>query len=291
MKLLEYQGKQFLAAQGLPIPKGIPVKTEQEMKNAFIEMGEKAVLKIQAPAGGRGKAKGVRLVDDIAQVTEFFELWSGQDFKGTKIDTFLVQELMDFSQELYLSIAFNPREANSVLMFSAQGGVDIETVAKEHPEAVLKLALDPLMKYTKKYFVDSFHEFCEEISQIDKIAEIAFQLYTVNNQFDLLLLEINPLAILTNGEVRLADVKLEVDDSALFRQPEFQIYQQIPTDELELEALRIGVNFVRLSGNVALIASGAGLNMNAMDNIKSTGLEAANFLDTGGGITDRKSVV
>jgi succinyl-CoA synthetase beta subunit len=149
----------------------------------------------------------------------------------------------------------------------------------------MKLSLDPLQIYTVEKFTEVFRKNGGNLPQIDAIARLAHQMYAIYNQFDLLLLEINPLAILTNGEIRLADVKLEVDDSALFRQPHFKQYQQMTTDPLELEALRIGVNFVRLNGNVALIASGAGLNMNAMEYITSTGLEAANFLDTGGGIT------
>jgi succinyl-CoA synthetase beta subunit len=136
LKLLEFQGKSFLAGQGLPIPKGIAVNNEKDMIDAFEAMGGKAVLKIQAPAGGRGKAGGVKLVDDAIQVSSFFKQWIGKDFKGTAIDTFLVQELIGFFTGVVSQHCFLIRVKQiRFLMFSTQGGVDIETVAKNQPEA------------------------------------------------------------------------------------------------------------------------------------------------------------
>ncbi|MDK2822610.1 MAG: succinyl-CoA synthetase beta subunit [Clostridia bacterium] len=286
MKLLEHQGKQFLSSWDIPVPRGIVVKTKEKAKEAFHEFNGKAVLKIQVPVGGRGKAGGVKLVNSINDIDEFFAKWQGRDFKSFPVETFLIEEILNIKSEMYISIALNPKAGGLIFIFSREGGVDIEEVAEKTPEKVLKLNLKPTEEYKEYYFRKELRKFGLKGKILTKLSRLAEKLYLNFKKNDLMLVEINPLVIVEKGEIFAADSKIEVDDSGIFRHKQFQEFRELEyITELEKEAQDIGVTYVKLDGDIGIIASGAGLAMETIDLVNAAGYKSANFLETGGGIT------
>ena len=285
MNLLEYEGKSLLAQWGIPIPKGIHVVSPQEAVEAFNYMGASAVLKIQVPIGGRGKAGGVKIVNSEDEVETFFDTWNEKEFKGYSISGILVQEDVHIESEAYISITINSGSGNMLLMFCPEGGMDIEEIAQKRPESLLKMELEAGRQYREFHFRIALSQLGMENTKLIHMSKIAHKLYKCFVDNDLCLAEINPLVIKEDGEVLALDAKIEVDDSALFRNKGFNSVKREIKDVFEREAKDIGVTYVKLEGNIGIIASGAGLAMNTMDIISQTGYQAANFLETGGGIT------
>jgi succinyl-CoA synthetase beta subunit len=285
MKLTEYQGKKFLAACDLPVPRGVFAQTEAELLAAREQLGGKVVVKIQVQAGGRGKAGGVKIATSPEDVHAFYEMWWQKDFKGYTINEFLVEGIIDIKKEMYMSITLNPKKSNTIFMFCSEGGVDVEAVAAREPEKVLKMELEPAKEYQEYHFRRALNEHGIKGAELPALSKTAYKLYQAFINNDLLLVEVNPLVMLNNGEIIAADAKVEVDDCGLFRHPGLKEFKGEAEDEEEREAARIGVTYIKLDGNVGIIASGAGLCMNMMDLIQSSSLKPANFLETGGGIT------
>jgi succinyl-CoA synthetase beta subunit len=285
MKLTEYQGKKFLAGCGLPVPRGVFAQTEAELLAALERLGGKAVVKIQVQAGGRGKAGGIKIAKSPEDVQGFYKMWWQKDFKGYTINEFLVEEIVDIKKEMYMSITLNPKKSNTIFMFCSEGGVEIETVAAREPEKVLKIELEPAKEYKEYHFRKALNEHGIMGAELTALSKTAYKLYQAFFNNDLFLVEVNPLVMLNNGEIIAADAKVEVDDCGLFRHPGLKEFKGEVKDELEREAAKIGVTYIKLDGNVGVIASGAGLCMNVMDLIQTSGLKPANFLETGGGIT------
>ena len=286
MRLLEHEGKNLLAEWGIAVPCGKMATSSAEMIAAVKEFGGSAVVKIQVPMGKRGKAGGVRVVKNAAEAEAFFRQWHHCVYEGYTVDSFLVEEALDITAELYMSLTLNALEANFCFIFSPSGGGDIEEVAARHPAKVVKIALPPIndqqheARFRQTFAAQGFSGPVQ-----DELVDIAARLYRGFMSRDALLAEINPLAVLKDGRVLALDAKIEIDDSALFRQKSLQ--RETPEgDEGEREGKEIGVTYIRISGgNVGIIASGAGLCMNTMDLLHKAGLEPANFLETGGGIT------
>ncbi|MFZ7103821.1 MAG: ATP-grasp domain-containing protein [Peptococcaceae bacterium] len=286
MKLLEYQGKKVLESWNIPVPRGIAVKDRLEAEKVFEKLSNKAVIKIQVPVGGRGKAGGVKILKKKEEINDFFDKWQGKYFKEFPVNEFLVEEILNVKEEMYISVTLNPRLGSLVFIFSRQGGMEIEEVAEKSPEQVLWLNLNPLLDYREFYFRRELRKFGLRGKELTKLANLAQTLYKNFIKHDLILVEINPLVVVDNGEIIAADSKIEIDDSGLFRQKFFQNFKDsIYKNEAEKEAEEVGVTYVKLDGDIGIIASGAGLAMETIDLVNAAGFRSANFLETGGGIT------
>lgn len=287
MNLLEYQGKALFREYGIATPRHEVAFDTPGLVEAFSRFEEKAVLKIQVTAGGRGKAGGVKVAGSAAEAREFADYWLGREFKGTAVSAFLAEEALVIQDEMYMSVALNPRRGTMLFLFCKQGGVDIEQIAAESPDSLLRVELQPGVEYREFYFrkLLTGQGFTGDI--LVKLARTAQRLVNCFIKSDLVLAEINPLVILADGTVLAADAKVEADDGALFRQGALRAIREKTSaaDKLEEEAAQIGVTYIRLDGDIGIIASGAGLSMNTMDLVTDIGCSPANFLETGGGIT------
>ena len=294
MNLHEYQGKQLFAQYGLPVSKGFACDTPEEVVAKMKEIGgSEWVVKAQVHAGGRGKAGGVKLVKSADEAAAFAKKWLGQrlvtyqtDEKGQPVSKILVEACTDIAQELYLGAVVDRGSRRIVFMASTEGGVEIEKVAHETPEKILKATVDPLVgaqPYQAREIGFKLGLNAEQIKQFTKIFLGLARLFEEN---DLALLEVNPLVITKAGNLHCLDAKINIDGSALFRQPKLkQMEDPSQEDERERRAAEWELNYVALDGNIGCMVNGAGLAMATMDIIKLKGGAPANFLDVGGGAT------
>lgn len=297
MNLHEYQAKQLFAEYGLPVSKGFAVDSAEEAVEACKKIGgDKWVVKAQVHAGGRGKAGGVKLVDTPEQAGEFASKWLGQnlvtyqtDEKGQPVSKILVENCTDIDQELYLGAVVDRSTRRVVFMASTEGGVEIEKVAEETPEKILKAAIDPLVgaqPYQAREIGFKLGLNPEQIKQFTKIFLGLAQLFV---EKDLALIEVNPLVITTEGNLHCLDAKINVDGNALYRHKDIQAMRDpSQEDEREAHAAEWELNYVALDGNIGCMVNGAGLAMGTMDIIKLHGGQPANFLDVGGGATKER---
>jgi succinyl-CoA synthetase beta subunit len=297
MNLHEYQGKQLFAQYGLPVSSGIACDTPEEAAAAADKIGgDKWVVKAQVHAGGRGKAGGVKLVTSKAEIKAFAEQWLGKnlvtyqtDEKGQPVSKILVEDCTDIDQELYLGAVVDRSTRRVVFMASTEGGVEIEKVAHETPEKILKAIIDPLTGAQPYQGRDLAFQLGLKGDQVKQFVKIFLGLAKLFVEKDLALLEINPLVITSEGNLHCLDAKLGIDSNALYRQPEL-VAMQDPSQEdaREAEAASWELNYVALDGNIGCMVNGAGLAMGTMDIVKIQGGEPANFLDVGGGATKER---
>ncbi len=297
MNLHEYQGKQLFAEYGLPVSKGVACDTPEEAVAAAEKIGgSKWVVKAQVHAGGRGKAGGVKLVNSIAEIKEFSEKWLGKnlvtyqtDANGQPVSKILVEDLTDIDQELYLGAVVDRSTRKVVFMASTEGGVEIEKVAEETPEKIIKAIVDPLTGAQPYQGRDLAFKLGLKGDQIKQFVKIFLGLAKLFVDKDLALLEINPLVITPEGNLHCLDAKLGVDSNALYRHPEL-VAMQDPSQEdaREAEAAAWELNYVALDGNIGCMVNGAGLAMGTMDIVNIHGGNPANFLDVGGGATKER---
>ncbi len=285
MKLLEWQGKYLLRQAGIPVAEGQVAESKEDIENLHLN-GNKMVVKAQVPVGGRGKAGGIKLAAEPQQIRDYAVSMLHSTLKGFSVESVLIEEALDISEEMYLSILLQS-SGEYLMLFTASGGMEIEEVAEKTPEKITKYLFTPDMAMAEYVFTDVLRKSGLRGNQLKAVSEVAWKLYQATVRYDLILAEINPLAVLKNGNVTAADAKLEVDDNALFRQPVAREWVKPPTDELERRAREIGVTFVDLDGDFGIVASGAGLAMATMDLIRDMNYEPGNFLETGGGITDK----
>lgn len=285
MKLLEWQGKYLLRQAGIAVAEGQVAESKEDIENLCLN-GDKMVVKAQVPVGGRGKAGGIKLAADPQEIKEYATGMLNSTLKGFPVESVLIEEALDISAEMYLSILLQS-SGEYLMLFTASGGMEIEEVAEKTPEKITKYLFTPDMAMAEYVFTDVLRKSGLRGNQLKAVSEVAWKLYQATVRYDLILAEINPLAVLKNGNVTAADAKLEVDDNALFRQPVAREWVKPPTDELERRAKEIGVTFVDLDGDFGIVASGAGLAMATMDLIRDMNYEPGNFLETGGGITDK----
>lgn len=297
MNLHEYQGKQLFKQYGLPVSEGYACDTPKEVADAVAKIpGEMWVVKTQVHAGGRGKAGGVKLVKSAAEASEFAENWLGKnlvtfqtDEKGQPVSKILVESCTDIANELYLGAVVDRATRRIVFMASTEGGVEIETVAEETPEKILKAEIDPLVgaqPYQARELAFKLGLEGEQIKQFTKIFLGLSQLFIDK---DLALIEINPLVITDEGNLHCLDAKLGVDGNALYRHKDL-VAMQDPTQEdaREAHAAEFELNYVALDGNIGCMVNGAGLAMGTMDIVNLHGGSPANFLDVGGGATKER---
>lgn len=284
MDLLEYQGKQFLARAGVPTTLGVVARTVEEAVDGASSLGYPAVAKAQVRVGGRGKAGGVRVVGGPAEMRAAAEAILGMDIKGHVVRTLLVERASDIAREYYASVTFDRAAKLHLAMVSARGGVDIEEVAAEDPDAIVRLPVNPLDGLP----VASAAAMVER-ARIDPearagAAAVLVQLYEAYVAGDAELVEVNPLVLTADGAVLALDAKVSLDDNAAYRHPEWEEWRDTADlDPREARAREKGLNYVGLDGTVGVIGNGAGLVMSTLDVVSQVGGTAANFLDVGGG--------
>jgi succinyl-CoA synthetase beta subunit len=292
MKIHEYQAKEILAKFGVPIPQGEVVFKKEDARAAAQKIGTPVVVvKAQIHAGGRGKGGGVKLARSVEQASELAGQILGMKLvtpqtgaEGRIVRRLLIEQGLDIKRELYLSILVDRAAEAPVILASASGGMEIEEVAKEHPEAILREVISPaagLQSYQVRKIVFGLGLPAEMV----KVAEPFFQsLYRAFLATDASLLEINPLVLTGDGKLIALDAKMNFDDNALGRHPEIGEMRDLDEETpLEVEASKYKLNYIKLDGNVACMVNGAGLAMATMDIIKLAGGSPANFLDVGGG--------
>jgi succinyl-CoA synthetase beta subunit len=288
MKIHEFQAKAVFAEFGVPIPKGRVAKDAADAKKIAEELGGKVVVKAQIHAGGRGKGGGVKLANSPDEAAQVFEQIHGMQLvthqtgpQGQKVKTVLIEEQMQIERELYLAMLIDGAAGRPVMMASAAGGMDIEEVAAKTPEAIHRVAIDPVTGFQSHHA----RELCFALGLTGDLQKQAVKLMTgLYDTFvakDASLAEINPLVVTKDGRVLALDAKMNFDDNGLFRHPEIEaLRDKDEEDPSEVEAADKGIsNFIKLDGNIGCLVNGAGLAMATMDSIKFAGGEPANFLD------------
>ena len=297
MNLHEYQGKALFAGYGLPVSTGFAVDSaEAAIKAAKDIGGDRWVVKAQVHAGGRGKAGGVKLVDSPDAVGQFAKQWLGErlvtyqtDASGQPVSRILVESFIDIVDELYLGAVVDRASRRIVFMASTEGGVEIEKVAEETPEKILKAEIDPLLGAQAFQGRDLAFRLGLSGAQIKQFVAIFLGLAKLFVDKDLALIEVNPLVITDEGNLHCLDAKVVVDSNALYRQLELEtMHDPSQEDEREAHAAEWELNYVALEGSIGCMVNGAGLAMGTMDIVKLHGGSPANFLDVGGGATKER---
>ena len=297
MNLHEYQGKQLFAEYGLPVSQGYAVDTPEEAVEAADKIGgDMWVVKAQVHAGGRGKAGGVKLVKTKEEIRDFAANWLGKnlvtyqtDENGQPVAKILVESCTDIAEELYLGAVVDRATRRIVFMASTEGGVEIEKVAEETPEKILRATIDPLVGAQPYQGRELAFKLGLQGDQIKQFVKIFLGLAQLFQERDLALIEINPLVITDQGNLHCLDAKLGVDGNALYRQKGLQaMHDPSQEDEREAHAAQWELNYVALDGNIGCMVNGAGLAMGTMDIVALHGGFPANFLDVGGGATKER---
>ena len=284
MDLFEYQGKQYFARYDIPVSPGGPADTVDEAVEAAGQAGYPVVVKAQVQVGGRGKAGGIKLADDEAAVREHAGNILGMDIKGHVVQRLWVEHASDIEEEYYASFTLDRAAKKHLLMLSAEGGVEIETVAETNPEAIVKLHINPVDGLDEATARQASIDATLPDTAIDGAADILVKLYRCFQEGDCDLAEINPLILKPTGEVHALDAKVTLDGSAEYRHPEWEAFAATEElDERERLAKEKDLQYIGLEGSVGIIANGAGLAMSTLDVVNQVGGAASNFLDIGGG--------
>ena len=284
MKLHEYQAKQVFADAGIPTPGSALATTADEVVEVAEDLGYPVAVKAQVHVGGRGKAGGIKLVEDADEAREAAESILGMDLKGYTVNKVLVEEAVDFTNELYVGVTMDRGEGEPVVMVSERGGVNIEEVAEEDPDAIAREHVDPAFGLHPYQARKAVYDAGIDPAVAGYVAKILTTLYDLWEDKDASDAEINPLMVTSDDEVVAADAVLNVDDDALFRHADLaEMEEEAAEDDLEAKANDYGFDYVRLDGNVGIIGNGAGLVMTTLDLVDYYGGAPANFLDIGGG--------
>ena len=285
MDLYEYQGKELFRRFGIPVSEGRLATTPEEARTAAEEIGGQVVVKAQVLTGGRGKAGGVKLADDPDDAEQKARGILGLDINGHVVRKLWVESASEIAKEYYLSVTFDRGQKQALFMLTTQGGVEIEQVAEETPEALARLHVDPLEGYqpwqARRLIYGAGIDDPGEQKQLLGIVE---KLYRCFVETDSMLAEINPLIVTPQGEVKALDSKFTVDDNALYKHPDVaEMHDVEAVDPLETFAREKGVTYVKLDGDVGILGNGAGLAMSTVDVVAHVGGRPANFCDLGGG--------
>ena len=291
MDLYEYQARELFAAHGVPVLAGIVARTPDEAYEAAQKLladNDLLVVKAQVKIGGRGKAGGVKLARSAEEAREKAEAILGMDIKGHTVHSVLIAAGADIAEEFYFSILLDRSERRELALCSAQGGMDIETLAREHPEALARVGLDPKVGIDEDVAAQILGEAGFNRSHVEKLAPVLVKLWDTYRGEDATLVEVNPLVLTEQGDVLALDGKVSLDNNAAFRHPEHAAFaDKSAQDPREAMAKEAGLNYVRLEGQVGVIGNGAGLVMSTLDVValagEEWGVKPANFLDIGGG--------
>jgi len=285
LDLHEHQGKELFRRHGIPVSEGRVATTPAEARTGADEIGYPVVVKAQVLIGGRGKAGGIKLAADAAEVEARAAEILGMDIRGHVVRKLWIERASDIAREYYLSLTFDRSAKKPLFMFTTQGGIEIEEVAATSPDALVRLHVDPLEGAHPWHARRLVHDGgVTNPSEQKQIAAIALKLYETFVATEAMLCEINPLIVTPEGEVRALDSKFSVDDNALFRHPEIAEMRDVEAaDPLESLARQKGVTYVKLDGDVGVLGNGAGLTMSSVDVVTFAGGRPANFCDLGGG--------
>ena len=282
MDLYEHQGKELFRAQGIETPRGIVATTPDEAAVATRELGGGSVVKVQVQIGGRGKGGGVVLVDSPERAAEEAGRMLREGFKDMPVTQVLVEERLPIAEEYYTSIVLDRSAGDHLAMMTAEGGMDIEEVARTRPDALRRLHIDPMLGL-RTYHVRELTGTLPSAAR-EPAADVLRKLYDLLGERDATLVEVNPLVRLTDGRVIALDAKVTIDDNALYRHEDLEAMKAaFPIDPVQARANEKGLQYVKLDGNVGIIGNGAGLVMSTLDVVAQAGARAANFLDVGGG--------
>ena len=289
MKLHEYHSKHIFSSYGIPIPRGRVALTAGEARQITEELGGQVVIKSQVLVGGRGKAGGIRLAKNPKEAEDLATAILGMEIKGLPVRKVLVDEAIIFEREIYLGITTDRTKNLPVLLASASGGIAIEDVARNNPEKIVRVWIDPFLGVCDYQIreiangIDLSYEFWKSF------IEIAHALWHVYQDLDASLVEMNPLVTTKDGKMITLDAKITIDDNALFRHPELNELRDTDVDDpSEVEARKYGLSYVKMDGQIGCLVNGAGLAMAVMDQINHFGGSPANFLDIGGGASSEK---
>ena len=289
MDLFEYQARELFAKHGVPVLKGIVATTTEEAKAAAEEIGGLTVIKAQVKTGGRGKAGGVKLAKSPEEAYEHAKAILGMDIKGHTVHRVLVADGADIAEEYYFSLLLDRANRSYLAMCSVEGGMEIEQLAAERPEALAKIEVDPLvgLDQAKAEEIAKAAGFSAELQE--KVVPVLVKLGEVYTKEDATLVEVNPLVLTPEGTILALDGKVSLDDNAEFRQPEHEaLVDKSAENPLEAKAKQFDLNYVKLDGEVGIVGNGAGLVMSTLDVVAYAGenhgnVKPANFLDIGGG--------
>ena len=284
MDLLEYQGKQLFARHGVPVPTGRPASTVDEAIDAADEIGFPCVVKAQVQIGGRGKAGGIKVANNRAEAEEHAKAILGMDIRGLTVHEVWVEGASDIASEYYASVIFDRSAKAPLLMLSTKGGMDIEEVAESDPHAIARLHVDPLVGFQDFHGRRLAFEAGVDADVVRPVGAMLAKLYDVFVSEDATLVEVNPLIVTPDRQVKALDAKVTLDDNALFRHADNAALRDVSAeDPQERMAKERGLTYVKLDGNIGILGNGAGLVMSTLDVVAQAGGKPANFLDAGGG--------
>ena len=292
MKIHEYQGKELFDRMGIPTAKGKVCRSVSEVLSAYDELGLKsAVVKAQVLTGGRGKAGGIKMGNNRAEIEAAAKAILGMDIKGLIVDRVMVAEAVEIKAEYYFSFAVDRNAKSVVMILSREGGVEIEDVAAKTPGKIYKIPIFPFVGIPDFLAKKAAAMLFDEWGLVSQGYKMIQNLYKLMVATDASLVEVNPLVVTNDGRVIALDAKLNFDDNAIYRQPEIEsLYEPDEEEKRELEAKSNGFSFVHLGGEIGCMVNGAGLAMATMDLIKLYGGKPANFLDIGGSSNPRKVI-
>jgi succinyl-CoA synthetase beta subunit len=284
MDLLEYQGKQLFARHGIPVPDGRPARTVDEAVAAAKEVGFPCAIKAQVKIGGRGKAGGIKIANDDEEAREYAAAILGMDIRGFTVHEVWIEAASEIESEYYASIIFDRGAKAPLLMLSTKGGMDIEAVADESPEAIATLHVDPLLGFQDFHGRRLAFEAGVDADLVRPVGAFLHQLYAAFVSEEAMLVEVNPLIVTPDRQVKALDAKVTLDDNALFRHPDnAALRDPSAEDPQEQMAKERGLTYVSLDGDIGILGNGAGLVMSTLDVVAQYGGRPANFLDAGGG--------
>jgi succinyl-CoA synthetase beta subunit len=284
MDLLEYQGKQLFARHGVPVPNGQPARTVEDAVAAAEEVGYPCAIKAQVQIGGRGKLGGIKIARDRAEAEEYARAILGMDIRGLTVHELWIEAASQIAAEYYASVVFDRSAKAPLVMLSTKGGMDIEQVADEDPDAIATLHVDPLLGFQDFHGRRLAFEAGVDADVVRPVGAMLAKLYDVFTGEEATLVEVNPLIITPERDVKALDAKVTLDDNALYRHGDNADLRDLSgEDRQERMAKERGLTYVKLDGDVGILANGAGLSMSTLDVVAEAGGTPANFLDAGGG--------
>jgi succinyl-CoA synthetase beta subunit len=284
MDLLEYQGKQLFARHGVPVPAGKPASTVPEAVAAADEIGYPCAIKAQVQIGGRGKLGGIKIAQNRAEAEQHADAILGMDIRGLTVRELWIEGASEIASEYYASVVFDRSAKAPLVMLSTKGGMDIEAVADEDPDAIATLHVDPLLGFQDFHGRRLAFESGVDADVVRPVGAMLAKLYEVFTAEEATLVEVNPLIVTPDRDVRALDAKVTLDDNALYRHPDNAALRDLSAeDPQEVMAKERDLTYVKLDGNIGILANGAGLSMSTLDVVAEAGGAPANFLDAGGG--------
>ena len=291
MKIHEYQARELYRQYAIPVPDDILCHTVSEVEQAARQLNRMVVVKAQVLVGGRGKAGGVKLAKTVEDAVAAGTKILGMDIKGFKVEKVLVADAVEIKKEFYVGLTIDRNTKSVLFMASAEGGVEIEEVAKENPDAIFKIPIDPDLGMTDFLARKIAFKLFNDMTLVKQAVDIFKKIYKLFIENDASLVEINPLVITDGDRLMAIDGKMNFDDNALYRQAAIEALNEPDEDEKkELDAKEKGLTYIRLDGNIGCMVNGAGLAMATMDVIKHFGGSPANFLDIGGSSSPQKVI-